>query len=388
MDFNLTTLQVFFLIPVAGGSIFSVLCLWALRAFRSRGQKTAPAVFSKWPGATLLKPVCGLEKNLPANLRSACNQDYPEYEVIFSLQDPQDPARPVLEELQREYPERVFLAVETETAGANGKANNLIGALRRARHDYLVISDSDVYARPDYLRTIIAPLSDPHVAFVCTLYRAAAAGRWFEKLELLTLNADFIPSVIFAYATGAAKFCLGSSVAFRRSSLEEVGGFESLADYLAEDYEMGRRLLRPGKRMILAPYFVELTIDLRNFRQWWSHQITWDQKTRSAQPAGFFASVVTRAVPFAVFFAALRLGDALGLAVLAAALAVRTLTAAAVLRAGNGPIPSGMPALLAFRDLAGLVSWVLAFTKKTVVWRGSKLVLARRGRLRKPETPA
>jgi len=334
-----------------------------------------------------LKPVCGLEKNQKINLRSACLQDYPDFQVVFSVQDPNDPAVPILKEIQQEYPERVSVAVENHRAGPNGKINNLLGALPYARHDILVISDSDVRLGPNYLQNIIAPLADPGVGFVCTLYKATSADRWYEKMELLTLNADFIPSVVFAYVSGASKFCLGSSVAFRRGSLEEMGGLEALADYLAEDYEMGRRLLASGKRMVLVPYFVEIGVDLQDLSQWWNHQVCWDQKTRAAQPAGFFASVVTRSVPFALLLAASRLGDALGLFILGGVLGLRLATAAVILGWGFRD-REGLKslALLPLRDIAALVSWVLAFTKKTVIWRGAELILTQDGRLARRES--
>jgi len=205
-------------------------------------------------------------------------------------------------------------------------------------------------------------------------------------MELLTLNADFIPSVIFAHVSGASKFCLGSSVALRRSSLEEMGGLEALADYLAEDYEMGRRLWDSGKRMVLVPYFVNIVVDLQDVFQWWDHQVCWDQKTRAARPAGFFASIVIRSVPFALLFAAFRWGDALGLVILAGVLGIRLATAAVIMGWGLGD-REGLKslALLPLRDIAALASWALAFAKKTVIWRGSQLILTRGGRLARQE---
>jgi ceramide glucosyltransferase len=206
-------------------------------------------------------------------------------------------------------------------------------------------------------------------------------------LELLTLNADFIPSVVFAYVTRAAKFCLGSSMAFRRESLKEMGGLESLADYLAEDYEMGRRLWVSRKKMVLVPYFVDIVVDLQDLSQWWDHQVCWDQKTRAAQPAGFFATIVTRSLPFALLWAAFRLGDGLGLSILGGVLGLRLATVAMILGWGFRD-REGLKslALLPLRDIAALVSWVLAFTKKTVIWRGSKLILTRDGRLVRQES--
>jgi ceramide glucosyltransferase len=201
-------------------------------------------------------------------------------------------------------------------------------------------------------------------------------------MELLTLNADFIPSVIFASVSGASKFCLGSSVALRRSSLKEVGGLESLVDYLAEDYEMGRRLWVSGKRLAVVPYFVETVVDLKNLSRWWDHQVCWDQKTRAARPAGFFATLLIRSVPFALFFAASRSGDATGLMVLGAAMGLRWATAAVILGWGLRD-REGLRslALLPLRDLIALGSWLLAFTKKTVTWRGAEFILAHDGRL-------
>ena len=382
MEILLSILQGFFLIPILGGSVYGLLCLLAVWRFRTQPSAPPSHSFSVWPPVTILKPVCGLEKNLKCNLRSACLQDYPDFQVVFSVQDPNDPVIPLLDEIRQEYPEKVSVALGDYRAGPNGKINNLLGALSLARHDILVISDSDVHLESNYLKTIIAPLADPEVGFVCTLYRATLADRWFEKMELLTLNADFIPSVVFAYMSGASKFCLGSSVALRRDSLKKMGGLEVLADYLAEDYEMGRRIWGSGKKMVLVPHWVDIVVDLKDISQWWNHQVCWDQKTRAASPAGFFATLVIRSVPFALLLAVSRLGDALGLAILGGVLGLRLATAAGVMIWGSQD-REGLKslALLPLRDMAALISWALAFTKKTVIWRGSKLILTRDGRL-------
>jgi ceramide glucosyltransferase len=373
-------LQWFFIIPAAGGAVYGVLCLLAVWRFCARRAPCAGS-FSSWPPVTVLKPVCGLEKNQESNLASACLQDYPDFQVVYSVQDPGDPAIPILEEIRRKYPQRATLVVEDRRAGPNGKVNNLLGGLAHARHDILVISDSDVYLRADYLKNIVGPLADPGVGYACTLYRAGSAGRWFEKMELLTLNADFVPGVIFAYVTGASAFCLGSSVALRRDSLRETGGLETLADYLAEDYVMGKRILDAGNKMVLVPYFVDLTVDLEGVKPWWNYQVSWDQKTRSARPAAFFATILTRSVPFAFLFAAARGADVPGLAVLAAALGIRLVTAAVILALFRDREGLKSLGLLPLRDMAGLATWLLAFTKKSVIWRGSKLILNRGGRL-------
>jgi len=383
MHFLFSLLQWFCLIPAIGGSVYAILCLLAVFRFRTQPACPPRYSFSQWPPVTVLKPVCGLEKNQKINLQSTCLQDYPEFQVVFSVQSPDDPAIPLLKEIQQEFgPERVSVAIEHRRAGLNGKINNLLGALSYARHDILVISDSDVRLEPDYLKAIIAPLADPGVGYACTLYKATCADRWFEKMELLTYNADFMPNVVFAHVSGASKFCLGSSVALRRCILEEMGGLEALANYLVEDYEMGRRIRDSGKKVVIVRHFIDIVVDLKNLSQWWNHQVCWDQKTRAAQPTGFFAGILTRSVPFALFFAASRLGDAVGLAVLGGALGLRLATAAVIMGWGFRD-HEGLKslALLPFRDVIALVFWFLAFTKRTVIWRGSEFILTRDGRL-------
>lgn len=370
--------------------MYGVLCVpAALRFCRQQvtgpsgpSQPGSPFASGTWPPVTVLKPVHGLEKNLKANLRSICIQDYPDYQVVFSAQRHDDPAIPLLREIQQEFGAgRVTVVVKNLQAGMNGKVNNLLGALAEAKHDILIISDSDILLKPDYLKTVVAPLADLNVGAVNPLFKAVRADRWYEKLELLSMNADFIPSVVFAHVTGAAGFCMGQSIAIRRSTLSAIGGLESLANYLVEDYEIGRRIWESGKKMAIVPYFIDAVVDLQSVSHWWSHQVYWDQNTRAARPGGFFATVLTRSVPFALLYAILRLLDPVGIAVLAGALSVRLVTTAVILRAFRDREGIGSLGLLPLRDLLGLVSWVLAFTQRTVIWRGAEFVLTRNGRL-------
>ena len=381
-------LKLIVLIPVLGGSVYALLCLWAAVCFRREARahetlKAASPDLADWPPVTILKPVCGAEKHQRENLRSACVQDYPEFQVVFSVQDANDPALPCLYELQKEFgAERVAVAVENFRAGTNGKINNMIGGLRHARHDVLVISDSDVRLNPEYLKTIVAPLGNADVGCVCTFYKAAGADAWYEKVELLTLNADFITNVLFAHASGASRFCLGASAAIHRSTLEEIGGLEALSDYLVEDYEMGRRVWEHGKKVAIVPYFVDTIVDLKNPAAWWNHQIYWDQNTRAARPFAFFSTALIRSVPFAFIFAVMSLGDPAGLAVFIGAAGLRLATAAFILGWGLRD-REGLRGLwlLPFRDLSSLATWLLAFTKRTTVWRGASFILTKDGRL-------
>jgi ceramide glucosyltransferase len=374
-------IEALLLIPVVAGSLFYIAALvTALLFFRANQVRTAGA--SEAPPVTMLKPIYGLERNLERNLRSALSQDYPDYQVVLSVQRLDDPALPLLRRLEQQYgPKRAtVVAVDSEPV-LNGKVQNLQNALSAARHEIIVISDSDVFTPADYVACITAPLREAEIGYVCTLYKGVDARSWHEQLELMTYNLEFIPSVVFAYMTGVSGFCLGSSVALRRTALDAVGGLASLADYLVEDYELGRRILERGQRMVLLPYFVDLGIDLDSPRSWCRHQIYWDQRTRAARPMGFAASVVTRAVPFALIYAAFRLFDPLGLAGFIATIVVRLGTAAAValLFRDGGSLRALW--LLPLRDIAGLLFWGLALGKRSFVWRGQEFELARDGRI-------
>jgi ceramide glucosyltransferase len=377
------------LVPIVCGSVYAVLCLAAVFRFIRKPAQLSILARAEWPPVTILKPVCGLEKGLRENLRSTCLQDYPSFQVVFSVQRVDDPAIPLLNEVQQEFgADRVTVAIEQCVAGPNGKINNLIGGLKHARHDVLVISDSDVRLRPDYLKTIVEPLADPEVGYVCTLYKAVKAESWFEKMELLTINADLTPNMAFALVTGAAKFCLGASTALRRKTLEEIGGLHSLADYLVEDYEMGRRIWTTGRRMVILPYLVDTVVDLKTAIAWWNHLVYWDQNNRAARPGALFSTIIIRPVPFALLFALSTLGSWIGLSVLAATVAVRLAVAGIVMRWGLQDREGARALwLLPFRDIAALGSWVLAFTKRTTIWRDAEFVLTKDGRLVLQEEP-
>ncbi len=374
----LDILQLILLLPVLGGSIYGVLCVWAAARFFVR-----PHAGGEYrPPITVLKPLYGLDKGLEENLLSLCRQDYPDFQIVMAVQRTDDPALPLLRRLAAEYPSRVTLVIKPSEPVVNGKVQNLVNALAAAKHEILLISDSDVRVAPGYLRAMVAPLANESVGYTCSLYRSVGAKRWFEKLELLNLNADFVPSLIFSTVTGAAHFCVGASVAFRRSDLERIGGMAALSDYLVEDYELGRRLKNLGKDMVLVPEIVEVVADFPNAARWWHHQVYWDQNTWAANPTGFALTILARAVPFALLFAAVRGFDMTGVNVFLAAVMVRIATARWVAE-GYLKDKEGVGALwlLPLRDLMALVSWYAALTRRSFEWRGHRFGLTKEGKI-------
>ena len=363
---------------MVGGTFFSLLTVMAIAKFLARSPSANPFT----PPVTVLKPVRGLEKDLKANLQTIAQQDYPDYQIIYSVQDPQDPALPLLRQIQSEYRDRpIEVVVATVEAGANGKVNNLLGGLSLAQHDLLVISDSDTVLKSDYLKTLIAPLQDPQVGCVCTPFKLIRAQSWYEKLELLSINTDFIPSVIFAEVTGLSKACLGPSLALRRSTLDKMGGLASLADYLVEDFELGRRVWTGGQKMVLLPYFIETVVDLKSWQDWWLHQVYWDQNTYLARPLPFIATIVVKAIPFALLLVLLRGADAISLGGLALVLLIRSLTAALVACQLQDQETLRSLYLLPLREAIAIIFWALAFSQRKVTWRGVEFRLTGQGKM-------
>lgn len=341
-------------------------------------RKARPVREGYRPSVSLIKPVCGLEKNLYTNLSSACAQDYPDYEVIYALQNPEDPVLPILERIRAENPQRrVRILVDPSAAGPNGRLCNILNATREARSDVLVYSDSDMFLAPGYLGVIVAPLADPKIGVSCTLYRAQGAVNMWESLELLSLNTEFVPSMIFATMTGAALACPGASQAIRRETLEKIGGLASMADHLVEDLELGRRISAAGLEVVIGPHVAATGVDLKGWRPWWRHQVYWDQNTRAACPAGFFFTCLVRGVPLAVLYSFVMLPyGGLRLELLLATIALRLGSAASCcLYLGDR---EGLRTvwLLPLRDLAGAASWAASFLQRKVYWKGRVFVLA------------
>jgi ceramide glucosyltransferase len=331
------------------------------------------------PPVSLMKPVCGVEKGLFSNLSTACGQAYRDYEVLYGLQRGDDPALSVLEKIRAAHPHcKIRIVVDETDVGPNGKVSNLQNLALRAKGEVLVISDSDMFLAPDYLEKIVAPLADPRVGICCTLYRAWRPGNLWEALALLSYNLDFVPSMVFAVVTKSSLACPGATLAMRREVLDEIGGLPPLADYLVEDYELGRRVAQRGYRIHFIPYVAAMGVDLDACRAWWDQQISWDQKTKSANPAGFFSTLLIRGIPFALMYG-LAGGPWWG-TVLLATTGIRLVTAASNAQLLGDSDGLRRIWLLPLRDLLALLIWVAALFKRRTCWKEKAFVL-KKGRL-------
>src|SRR5262249_4755765 len=273
-------------------SVYQLVQMGAARRFLRRAVRPAG---DYRPPVTVLKPLKGPGFELAANLETFCRQDYPDYQIVFGVEDATDPAADVVRSLPRRFPERdIALSVGLED-GANRKVASLVHMMREARHDVLVLSDADIRVRPDYLRTLVAPLIDPAVGLTTCLYRGRATLGAPSILESLFINTDFTPMVIAAQLLEPFEYAFGASIAVRRRVLDQIGGFPALADYLADDYELGNRVAKAGHRLVLLPHVVDTILDSRTMDDVWRHQVRWARTYRVCRPLSWFLTIVVQA---------------------------------------------------------------------------------------------
>ena len=327
-------------------------------------------------GVTLLKPLKGNEVGLYENLRSFAMQDYAgPVQMLFGVADAADPAAPVVRRLQAEFPDQgIELVITGVPTQGNPKIMNLIGMAGSIRHEFVVMSDSDIRVEPDYLRRTMNLLEQPDVGLVTWLYRGEGAGGLWATLSTMAIDHQFFPSVLLGLRVRRGRPCVGATMAFSRSTLDSIGGFAAFANHLADDHAIGEAVRWTGQNVIVVPDVVVHRCLERSASELIQHELRWARTIRSIDPSGFAGSVVMYPVPLAFLGALLRGFDLLGSAVLVAALLCRLALQWQVARAVGGE--SGhfwlRLALGPLRDMLSFGVFCASFLTKTVVWRGHR----------------
>ncbi len=326
---------------------------------------------------SILKPVRGLDEGFREAIESQAAQDYPPgFEILFGLASESDPAIDEIDRLARAHPAVPIRRVICREETPNAKAGLLIGLAREARYGVFVVSDSDIRVPPGYLADVTAPLADPRTGVVTCLYRASGSTL-AARFEALGVATDFAPSALVAPLTGVNEFGLGSTLAFRRADLEAIGGFAAVADYLADDYQIGARIHHLGRRNVIARTVVETGLGAAAWDGVWRHQVRWARTVRVSRGAGYAGLPVACATLWALL--ALAAG---AWPVAAALLALRYAVAFACGSALLGaPLVARMWWLIPARDLFGLAVWAAGLAGHRVEWRGRRLRLRRDGRI-------
>lgn len=329
-----------------------------------------------FPGVSILKPIYGADDEFYRAIRSHAMLDYPRFEILFGIRNLEDTAIPHIERLQKEFPNIPIGITRCHTTTANGKVGALIDLSREARYEVRVVNDSDIRVEPDYLKRIVPPLADTRIGLVTCLYRATARS-FPTTLEALGIATDFAPSTLVARLFGVNDFGLGSTLCFRAADLERIGGFETIADYIADDYLLGKRLSQAGHRIHLSRFVVETHLGSTSWREVWNHQVRWARTIRVSGGPGYYGLPLTNATLAAGLGVWLGWWQAAaGLLILRAAVGLSS--GVAILR---DPLTARWWWLMPVRDLLGLAVWIAGLAGSEVVWRGRKFRLSSRGKL-------
>ena len=376
---NLVVYLLFFLVLAA--LTYQVLALGCLWGFFSRSRPPSPS--PPLPGVSVLKPVKGLEETTRECLESFLIQDYHPFQILFGVKDTDDPLLPVLRELQLAFPEPlVEIVICPENLGLNPKVSTLRQLEAHVRYDLLVIADQDVKVGPDFLSRAAGALQEPRVGLVSCPYRSGPVRTLGAGFEALTIAGDFIPSVATAFYVEGIRFALGATMGITRQALAAIGGFAPLADYLADDYQLGWRIAQAGYGVRLLPYAVETWNPGMGFREYLEHQLRWARTYRVCRPGGYLAYGITHVL---VYGALLFLASGMApwtLGPLGAALAVRAVLALFSERlALQGALPRPYVFLLPLKDLLSWGIWLSSFLGSRVSWGGRAYRVTKEGKL-------
>ena len=290
-----TVIGLGFLLSASVYGVLAVIAVWVWRRRRHMGSERRPSAVS------LLKPLCGPEPSLYENLRSFCLQKFPDYQIVFGLQDEHDPALAVVRRLQREFPSlSIDVVVNSRQHGSNFKVSNLINMVARARHDVLVMADSDAAVSPEYLDVVTAPLLEESVGLVTCLYRAEPSRPIFSRLGAMYINEWYMPSVLLAWLFGHEGYVSGQTLCIRRETLDAIGGLERIVNHLADDHQLGERVRALGKRLVLSHYVPSAECHEPSFESLIRHEVRWMRTLHVLQPRCFLFLFFSFSVPLAL----------------------------------------------------------------------------------------
>jgi ceramide glucosyltransferase len=357
------------LLALAPLAYYVVAILAALRFFRRERAKTLPEFC---PPVSILKPVRGVDFASYENFASFCRQNYPDYEILFCVNELTDPAVLVIQKVMADFPQRrIRILSGAPQFGTNRKVNNLALLAREAQHEILVQSDGDVRVGPNYLREMAALFRDPQVGVVSCFYRSIAQPNLGAELEAVGAVSDFFAGALVADWKEGVTFALGASVATTKTWIARIGGYESFADRLADDYEIGNRVHRAGGKVLLSREIVWTMYPAQSLRGFWEHQARWARTVRAVRPLSFFGLIVTHGLPWAVLAALVAPGGWLAAAYLLAYLILRLVVAwvAGVWGVGDEVLRRRLW-LVPFRDAIHFAVWLAGFTSNRVHWGG------------------
>lgn len=366
---------------VIASAAYHLMCIYSGAKFFFDNDESFSKNFT--PPLTVLKPVRGVDDRAYDCWVSCCNQDYPDYEIIFGVRDSNDPAIKLVEQLKTEFPERkIKLIISDNTIGVSAKVSNLNNMLPFASHEILVLSDSDIYVPKEYLSSVVKPLVDEKIGVVTCLYRAIGSTNFAALMETLGITGEFTLGVLVARQLEGVKFALGSTIATRKEVLNKIGGFAAIADYLSDDFLIGKLAANAGYKVYISNCIVETVLPNYHLSDLIKHQIRWARGTKFSRPSGYMGLLFTFTTALSLLLVGCFFSSVLAWLVALIALAIRFLAAWLVggVWVGDKRLQRYFY-LLPIRDLFSFLVWLFSFLGNTVYWRGDRFRLAVGGRL-------
>lgn len=352
------------------GALFGIFYMVSAGILVRRFFARAPAEPDSFPPVTVIKPLRGNERMLLENLSSFCQQDYPcAVQFLFGVQDPDDPALEVLNQLRLLHPRaHITVVSDSRLYGPNRKISNILNMLPLAQHDVLVFADSDVGVDPAYLRHVVGELQKPRVGLVTCLYRGQPDPGFWPRLSAMATNYHFVPGVVTGLALGLARPCFGQTIATRRATVEKIGGFLQFAHHLAEDHAIGKAVREAGEKVAIPPLVVTHACVETDATKLIAHELRWSRTIRTIDPVGHLGSVLTYPLIFAALAVLDSSGSAWSLALVLAAVLARLLLKWQIDRAMRQPCRHAW--MLPLWDVFSFCIFVVSFFSRRVVWRG------------------
>jgi ceramide glucosyltransferase len=334
------------------------------------------------PAISILKPICGSDSNTYNNLASFCQQDYPTYQIIFGVQDKHDPSLKIIKQLIADFPNvDIQYVINSGTTGTNRKVNNLASAAVKASYDILLLADSDVRVGQDYLRHVVQPLEQPKVGVVTCMYRSLATG-WIATLEALSTTTDFHPGVLVSTQLENTAFAMGQTIVIRRSVLKKIGGFDAIADYLADDFQLGYLPAQAGYEVVLSTYVVDHVLASSTLMESLQRQIRWMLNIRVSRPWGYAGLIFTYGTVSSLLLLQTTERSTFAWAVLGITWTLRLIMAWFVgVKSLRDPVAKKWLWLVPLRDLINVALWCYGFVGNTIKWRGQQFRLTKEGEL-------
>jgi ceramide glucosyltransferase len=372
MNFSIASWRiVVLLLALSPFGFYLTAILAAVRWFQRERALTLPDFA---PPVSLLKPVRGADESTYENFESFCKVDYPEFEILFCVNELSDPAVPLIHRLMENFPQRqIRLFSDAPQLGSNRKVNNLALIAQEARHEILVQSDGDVRVGRNYLRGVTAPFADPAVGVLSCFYRAIAARNFGAEIEAVGAASDFFAGALVADWTEGVTFALGASVATTKGWLKKIGGYEALANVLADDYEIGNRIYRAGGKVRLSREAVWTIYPAQGWKGFWEHQVRWARTVRIVRPASYFGLLFTQGLPWTLLAMIVAPTGVAAAAFLLAYLVVRLTMAWVVGVWGiKDEVLRRRIWLVPIRDLIYFAVWIAGFFSSRVWWGGTQ----------------